>query len=122
MGRLMVLALVLAGCRYGDRKAGVDTQSLEAIGDVDAMAEAWCQLISCQPTFDDSYDSIEACVALHEDYWGNPAWENNRRACFTDIEATDACIAALEQTPCGDRPPDACTDLLACALPNDFGR
>ncbi|MFT5685012.1 MAG: hypothetical protein ACI8RZ_005958 [Myxococcota bacterium] len=120
-----MMLVTLIGCRTEDEKAGTDTQDtqdtgeLTEIGDVDAMAVAWCDVLACRTGFDGEFPTIEDCVEFYGNYWGNPAWDNNQRECFEDIEDVAACTAALEVTECGGETPLECTDFMVCDDPDD---
>ena len=117
----LVLVTLMAGCRTEDVGSVEvqDTQGLTEIGDVAAMADAWCSVLACRDGFEDGFDSVEACVSFYTDYWGNPLWDNNQRECFEDTEVVDACTAALLAAECGGEPPTECEGLLACDDPDD---
>jgi len=117
----LVLVVLVMGCRTDDVEPieVQDTQGLTEIGDVAAMADAWCSVLSCRPGFEDGFASVEECAAFYTDYWGNPLWDNNQRDCFEDIEVVDACIAALLVTECGGETPAECEGILACDDPDD---
>ena len=118
-----MILIALVGCRTEDEVTGPetrDTQGLE-IGDVDAMAEAWCEVLACRDGFYKTFSSKEECTEFYSNYWGNPLWDNNQRECFEDIDATEACTAALEATACGDETPAECVDFMACDDPDDTG-
>jgi hypothetical protein len=121
MMSLMMLA-ALVGCRTEDERVETqDTQGLTEIGDVDAMADAWCNVLVCRDGFEKGFSSLEECVDFYSNYWGNPEWDNNQRECFEDVEATAACTAALEATECGGATPPECTAFMACDDPDDTG-
>ncbi|MEL6346725.1 MAG: hypothetical protein AAFV53_26665 [Myxococcota bacterium] len=115
MMRWFMWFALAAGCRTD--AAEVKTAELRAIGDVDAMADAWCDVLACRSGFDDVFDSVDACADLYRRYWGDAAILNNKRACFEDIDETDRCIDALSETRCGGATPAACVDIIACQLP-----
>jgi len=114
-----ILVLVL-GCRNEDTdlKTDTDTRPLTTIGDVDTMAAAWCDMISCREGFDDGFASVEECVEVYANYWGNADQTNNVRECFEDVGEVEACTEALQATDCGADTPAACDSLIQCQLPD----
>ena len=117
----MILA-ALIGCRTEDSPTPVEslgTQELTTIGDVDAMATAWCNVLTCREGFDDVFSRVAECVDFYSNYWGNPEWANNQRECFEDVESVEDCIAALEATACGGETPEECVDFMDCDDPDD---
>ncbi len=120
---MMLVALI--GCRTDDdeptQTESLDTQELSSIGDVDAMAAAWCDVLSCREGFEDGFSRIEECVDFYSNYWGNPEWENNQRECFEDVEGVEDCTAALEVTECGGETPAECAYFMSCDDPDDTG-
>lgn len=95
------------------------TAELRTIGDVDAMAEAWCDVLYCRDGYFEAFSTLEACVTLYQRYWGDANVANNQRDCFTDVEETRLCTQALEETDCGERTPAICVPLIQCQLPSD---
>ena len=118
--RWSILVSLMIGCRTEDAEPieVQDTQGLTEIGDVAAMADAWCSVLACRAGFEDGFASVEECSAFYTDYWGNPQWDNNQRDCFEDITIVDACISALLVTECGGETPPECEALLACDDPD----
>lgn len=118
--RWSILVTLAVGCRTEDveRIEVQDTQGLTEIGDVAAMADAWCSVLACRAGFKEGFASVDECASFYTDYWGNPLWDNNQRDCFEDTEQVDDCIAALLVTECGGETPAQCEVLLACDDPD----
>ena len=118
----VLIGAVLLGCRSTPQEEASDTAALTEIGDTEAMAAAWCAVLSCRDGFYDEFASVDECTELYSHYWGDETWSNNQRACFEDVEGTAACTAALEATACGGETPEACRALLDCTTSADTGR
>ena len=117
----LILLWLVAGCRTEEPEVleVQDTQGLTEIGDVAAMADAWCSVLACRDGFEEGFASVEDCVSFYTDYWGNPQWDNNQRECFEDVDEVETCTEALQATECGGATPAVCTGLLACDDPDD---
>jgi hypothetical protein len=114
----MGLLLLILSCRNEDKEpVDTGTQPLTVIGDVDAMAEAWCAVLVCRAGFDDAFASVDACVDLYSNYWGNPNQLNNVRECFDDVDEVETCTTDLEATGCGGATPESCRALIDCQVP-----
>ncbi|MDG1478005.1 MAG: hypothetical protein P8R54_00370 [Myxococcota bacterium] len=117
---MMLAALI--GCRTEDDSMPAEflgTQELTTIGDVDAMATAWCNVLACREGFEEGFTRVSECVDFYSNYWGNPEWGNNQRECFEDVESVADCTAALEATACGGETPEECVEFMACDEPDD---
>ena len=120
--KMWMFVLVLVGCRTEDDPVVVeDSAGLTQIGDVDAMAAAWCAVLECRDGFEDGFDSVDDCTEFYSNYWGNPDWDNNQRECFEDVEAVDACVEALQVTECGGDTPAVCEAFMVCDDPDTGG-
>lgn len=115
-----LLVVLVLGCRNEEPTAD-DTAAagLTPIGDVDAMAAAWCEMLSCRSGFHSAFLFKAQCVSVYSNYWGNPSQTNNQRACFEDIDEVSACVVALEAAECGGETPAACCALIQCQDPGD---
>lgn len=115
-----LLLTIALGCRNEDKEVtDTSAQALTPIGDVDAMAEAWCAMLSCREGFYDAFPSVERCVEVYANYWGNANQLNNTRECFEDVPEVEACTGALEAVECGGDTPAACCELIQCQDPGD---